>query len=86
MSINKAINFWKGTHKPKNNDELVDAVQTMFHFNLVELHSISFAKWCKDVAEKNKEIVLPISYKKSIMFQDFTDSSFYELPIKHTIN
>ena len=76
----------EGYTQAKNNDELVDAVQTMFHFNLVELHSISFAKWCKDVAEKNKEIVLPISYKKSIMFQDFPESTFYELPIKHTIN
>ena len=86
MAINKASKFWNGTHNTKNNDELVDAVQTMFHFNLVELHSIAFANWCKDVAEKNKAISLPISYKKSLMFQDFPSSRFYELPIKHTIN
>ena len=86
MSINKAIDFWKGTHKPKNNDELVDAVQTMFHFNLVELQPIQFARWCKDIAEKNTDIVFPISYKKSVMFSDFHSSRFYELPIKHTIN
>jgi hypothetical protein len=86
MSINKAISFWKGTQKPKDNDDLVDAVQTMFHFNLVELHQISFAKWCREVAEKNQSIILPMSYKKSVMFQDFDESRFYELPIKHTIN
>ena len=86
MSINKAINFWKGTHKPKSNDELVDAVQTMFHFNLVELQPIQFARWCRDIAEKNTDIVLPMSYKKSVMFSDFHPSRFYELPIKHTIN
>ena len=33
MTINRAIEFWEGKEKPKDNDDLVDAVQTMFHFN-----------------------------------------------------
>ena len=86
MTINRAVRFWKGKEKPKDNADLVDAVQTMFHFNLVELHSIQFARWCRDIAEKNTDIVLPMSYKKSVMFSDFHSSRFYELPIKHTIN